>query len=58
MVEYVADYIQIMHLGKIVEYGKTEQIYENPIHPYTINLFKAIPKFLIQMKNSKMFLLN
>lgn len=44
MVEYVADYIQIMHLGKIVEYGKTEQIYENPIHPYTINLFKAIPK--------------
>ncbi|EPL01726.1 oligopeptide/dipeptide ABC transporter, ATP-binding protein family protein, partial [Chlamydia psittaci 02DC14] len=44
MVEYVADYIQIMHLGKIVEYGKTEQIYENPIHQYTINLFKAIPK--------------
>ena len=44
MVEYVADNIQIMHLGKIVEFGKTEAIFENPIHPYTINLFKAIPK--------------
>lgn len=44
MVEYVADNIQIMHLGKIVEFGKTEAIYEHPIHPYTINLFKAVPK--------------
>ena len=44
MVEYVADNIQIMHLGKIVEFGKTESIFENPVHPYTINLFKAIPK--------------
>ncbi|AWX69818.1 ATP-binding cassette domain-containing protein [Mycoplasmopsis anatis] len=44
MIEYVADNVQIMHLGKIVESGKTEKIYENPIHPYTNNLFKAIPK--------------
>lgn len=44
MIEYVADNVQIMHIGKIVEFGKTEAIYEKPIHPYTINLFKAIPK--------------
>lgn len=44
MIEYVADRVQIMHLGKIVESGKTEKIYDNPIHPYTNNLFKAIPK--------------
>ncbi|WP_369085714.1 ATP-binding cassette domain-containing protein [Metamycoplasma spumans] len=44
MIEYVADNVQIMHLGKIVESGKTEAIYSNPVHPYTINLFKAIPK--------------
>ncbi|TPR53267.1 ATP-binding cassette domain-containing protein [Metamycoplasma neophronis] len=44
MIEYVADNVQIMHLGKIVENGKTEAIYAKPIHPYTINLFKAIPK--------------
>ncbi|WP_036458878.1 ATP-binding cassette domain-containing protein [Mycoplasma leonicaptivi] len=44
MIEYIADRVQIMHLGKIVESGKTEEIYKKPIHPYTINLFKAIPK--------------
>ncbi|CRH45397.1 peptide ABC transport ATP-binding protein [Mycoplasmopsis arginini] len=44
MIEYVADNVQIMHLGKIVESGVTEAIYNNPLHPYTINLFKAIPK--------------
>ncbi|MDJ1648370.1 ATP-binding cassette domain-containing protein [Mycoplasma phocimorsus] len=44
MVEYIADRILIMHLGKVVESGKTNKIYENPIHPYTKNLFKAIPK--------------
>ncbi|MBN4089191.1 ATP-binding cassette domain-containing protein [Mycoplasma enhydrae] len=44
MIEYVADNVQIMHLGKIVESGNTEAIYSKPLHPYTINLFKAIPK--------------
>ncbi|MGL5357900.1 MAG: ATP-binding cassette domain-containing protein [Metamycoplasmataceae bacterium] len=44
MVEYIADYISIMHLGKIVESGKTKEIYSNPKHPYTINLFNSIPK--------------
>ncbi len=44
MVEYIADKILIMHLGKIVEFGKTEEIYSNPVHPYTINLFKSVPK--------------
>ncbi|MFV8418886.1 ATP-binding cassette domain-containing protein [Mycoplasma sp. Sp33II] len=44
MIEYIADRVQIMHLGKIVESGKTEAIYASPVHPYTINLFKAIPK--------------
>lgn len=44
MVEYIADKVMIMHLGKIVEHGKTQKIYDNPIHPYTNNLFDAIPK--------------
>ncbi len=44
MVEYIADKINIMHLGKIVEYGETSKVYANPIHPYTINLFESIPK--------------
>jgi oligopeptide transport system ATP-binding protein len=44
MVEYISDNILIMHLGKIVEYGSTESIFSNPIHPYTKNLFNSIPK--------------
>lgn len=44
MVEYIADKILIMHLGKIVEFGKTEEIYSNPLHPYTKNLFNSVPK--------------
>ncbi|WP_084276676.1 ATP-binding cassette domain-containing protein [Mycoplasmopsis opalescens] len=44
MVEYIANRVQIMHLGKIVESGDTAKVYAHPTHPYTINLFKAIPK--------------
>ncbi|WP_084274160.1 ATP-binding cassette domain-containing protein [Mycoplasmopsis primatum] len=44
MIEYIADRVQIMHLGKIVESGNTDVVYKQPMHPYTINLFKAIPK--------------
>ncbi|WP_338822867.1 ATP-binding cassette domain-containing protein [Mycoplasmopsis felifaucium] len=44
MIEYIADRVQIMHLGKIVESGDTKAVYDRPMHPYTINLFKAIPK--------------
>lgn len=44
MIEYIADRVQIMHRGKIVESGDTDVVYARPIHPYTINLFKAIPK--------------
>ncbi|UVD81682.1 ATP-binding cassette domain-containing protein [Mycoplasma iguanae] len=43
MVEYISDNILIMHLGKIVEKGKTEKIYKRPCHPYTISLFDSIP---------------
>ena len=44
MVEYIADTLQILHLGRVVERGDTETIYKNPTHPYTKQLFDAIPK--------------
>ena len=44
MVEYIADKILIMHLGKIVESGVTNEIYQRPLHPYTQNLFASVPK--------------
>ena len=43
VVNYMADNIMIMYLGKIVEFGKSERIFNDPKHPYTKVLFDAIP---------------
>ena len=43
MVKYISDRIGVMHLGHIVETGTTDEIFENPVHPYTISLLSAIP---------------
>ena len=44
MVKYISDRIGVMHLGHIVETGTTDEIFENPIHPYTRSLLSAIPR--------------
>ena len=41
----VADRIGIMYAGKIVEEGTTEQIFRDPLHPYTQFLINSLPKF-------------
>ena len=43
VVKYISDRIIIMYLGRIVEIGESEEIYANPLHPYTKALFSAIP---------------
>ena len=43
MVKYISDRIGVMHLGHIVETGTTDEIFENPVHPYTRSLLSAIP---------------
>ena len=43
MVKYISDRIGVMHLGHIVETGTTEEIFTEPIHPYTKSLLSAIP---------------
>ena len=43
MVKYISDRIGVMHLGHIVETGTTDEIFKNPIHPYTKSLLSAIP---------------
>ena len=42
--KFFCDRIAIMYLGKIVEIGAAEQIYDDPKHPYTVALLKAIPE--------------
>lgn len=44
MVKYISDRIGVMHLGHIVETGTTDEIFTNPIHPYTKSLLSAIPQ--------------
>ena len=44
MVKYISDRIGVLHLGHLVETGTTDEIFENPIHPYTQSLLSAIPR--------------
>lgn len=43
MVRYISDRIGVMHHGHLVETGRTEEIFEHPVHPYTKSLLSAIP---------------
>lgn len=43
VVEHISDTVGVMYLGSLVEYGNTEDIFKNPLHPYTQALFSAIP---------------
>jgi oligopeptide transport system ATP-binding protein len=44
MVKYISNRIGVLHLGYLVETGTTEEIFSNPIHPYTRSLLSSIPR--------------
>jgi peptide/nickel transport system ATP-binding protein len=42
-VHHISDWIAVMYLGRVVEFGKAEVIFKPPFHPYTEALLSAIP---------------
>jgi len=50
VVAKMCDRVAVMYAGNIVELGPTERIFENPLHPYTKGLLRAVPNPLIKIE--------
>ncbi|MBQ6839731.1 MAG: dipeptide ABC transporter ATP-binding protein [Oscillospiraceae bacterium] len=57
VIEYICDRVAIMYLGKIVEIGTKEDIFNDPRHPYTQALLSAVPKVSGEKDESKRIIL-
>ncbi len=56
VVEYLADHMAVMYVGKLVETSLTHELFENPRHPYTEALLSAVPKPNPRMKSKRIML--
>jgi oligopeptide/dipeptide ABC transporter ATP-binding protein len=56
VVEYISDRIAVMYLGEIVELADADELFQNPIHPYTKALLSAIPVANLDKKTSRTIL--
>ena len=43
IIEAISDRVAVMYLGKIIEFADSKELFKNPLHPYTKELFSAIP---------------
>lgn len=44
VVKYMSDYVAVMYLGKIMEVGTADEIFNEPRHPYTLALLSSVPE--------------
>lgn len=53
VVEYISDEVVVMYLGEVIEKARTEDLFANPVHPYTIALNAAVPQPDIHRKKER-----
>jgi len=56
LARFFTEKIAVMYLGKIMEYGNTEAIFKNPLHPYTKALLSVTPKLDPKKRTKKIIL--
>lgn len=56
VVKYISDKILVMYLGQIVEFADSEELFSNPLNPYTKALLSAVPVPDIDHKNERIVL--
>lgn len=56
VVRHISDKVTVMYLGHVMETGKTEDIFDDPKHPYTQSLLSSIPKIDPDAKDSRIIL--
>jgi peptide/nickel transport system ATP-binding protein len=56
VVRYISDTISVMYLGQLVETSVSDELFENPLHPYTKALLSAIPSTDIHLRKNRVIL--